>query len=81
LLQDTIIEQLSAKTGNLIGWKVGASNEKALAALKLDEPFRGPLFSRHVIHIRKNSGPPVLKWKNMGSALIAIEVTNLLRSR
>ena len=43
----TIQEIQTAESGaRQIGWKLGATNDKALAMLKLDEAFAGPLLAR-----------------------------------
>ena len=57
---------------SLVGWKVGATNQKALTALGLSEPLRGPLLSEYV---HKNEADiPVLQWSEMGVSLLAAEV-------
>jgi hypothetical protein len=58
--------------GSLVGWKVGATNQKALTTLGLSEPLRGPLLSEYV---HKNEADiPVLQWSEMGVSLLAAEV-------
>ncbi len=57
---------------SLVGWTVGATNQKALTALGLVEPLRGPLLSNYV-H-KNETDPPVLLWSEMGCSLVAAEV-------
>ena len=54
---------------SLVGWKVGATNQKALTALGLSEPLRGPLLSNYV-----HKHEAVLQWSEMGCSLLAAEV-------
>ena len=44
-------------TGKIAGWKCGATNEQAQAALGLAEPFRGPLYPEMIIEAGKEAVP------------------------
>ncbi len=69
-MQDLILELYPKDS--LVGWKVGATNQKALTALGLSEPLRGPLLSNYV-H-KNEANLPVLQWSEMGCSLLAAEV-------
>jgi hypothetical protein len=68
--QDLILELYPKDS--LVGWKIGATNQKALTALGLSEPLRGPLISNYV-H-QDAADLPVLQWSEMGCSLLAAEV-------
>jgi hypothetical protein len=68
--QDLILELYPKDS--LVGWKVGATNQKALTALGLSEPLRGPLLSDYVHY--HEADIPILQWSEMGASLLAAEV-------
>mmetsp|Transcript_8083 Transcript_8083/g.19099 ORF Transcript_8083/g.19099 Transcript_8083/m.19099 type:complete len:249 (-) Transcript_8083:80-826(-) len=55
--------------GEVVGWKVGASNNPAMKRLGIAEPFRGPLFSSYV----RRGAADAMTWKELGSAFAALE--------
>ena len=73
MLKDAL-QEFPKATGKVVGWKVGATNQRALDFLNLREPLRGPMFSNYVIETYGNDDVPVLKWADLGHSLLAAEV-------
>ncbi len=76
-----MVQQKSDETGSHVGWKVGATNDKAMTYLKLSEPLRGPLFSNFVHNTETGKGVHTLQWTDMGRSLLAAEVEQILTLR
>lgn len=63
-IQDAMVRQVR-RPGDLGGWKCGATNAAAQAALKLTAPFRGPFF-KDMIAEAPTSGPFLLHLETVG---------------
>jgi 2-keto-4-pentenoate hydratase len=66
-VHDAFITNQTELLGNIIGWKVGATNDKARKALGFG-PFYGPLFSKSCVQSESS-----ISLRTWGRTLIAVE--------
>ena len=81
MVTNQFLESDQSKSVKVIGYKVGASNEKAINNLQIGQPFRGPLFSSFVKTCTSSADWPVISWDKMGAALVAAEVYKSSKKR
>lgn len=74
-LQDALIERAGER---LIGWKVGATNSKAQAAMGIDGPLAGPLWESWAWHAPAEAEPLRVRLGEPGPTMAEVELAFLL---